>query len=409
MARTIHTGEGAATPPDTDVEATSEVQDQASAEQNDAEARYTDAEILGRSYPVRMRILAQGKNSLRAAWEGVVADFHNLRENPGMLKDTLLHAIAKRRHESADRKLQEVKERGSDRLVDRRQRKVDTRQAKMLTRKDKLDERLDRMSRRELSVVDNYNARHYETITHYKQKKERALASKALREQLRTEGAGWRERRAITKEVLAGLPKEQMNRLGAAAVNAEVSRRAGKKQEKVEARHEKKLSKTQERIASAEGRAKQYAREAKHADETVEAIETRDLPEAESKVKELRDELDAMAEDDPSRVYVQTLLQEAEDKVAIYTERELPYWRSVAEKSRQKVVDMEGLAFRMRREAEDRTKAHEAAAGKTSEARDLSRSDQESVTREVAEALRIPHQDTNQEGDKNDTTDQAAA
>jgi hypothetical protein len=61
------------------------------------------------------------------------------------------------------------------------------------------------------------------------------------------------------------------------------------------------------------------------------------LPEARANLGSLQEQLGQLPDDSPERSALQVKIQEAEEKIKIYEERELPYWHSVAKKYREQV------------------------------------------------------------------------
>ena len=181
----------------------------------------TDAEILGRHYPVSKMIKGAG-NRLQWGKERIAAGWNNAKEQPGLLKDKFMHGLAKSSYDRRKAKLDEVAHLSDNHpLKKRRMRKLQKAEARLNKRKANLERRQNRMSGRLETVKNAYEARREATIAELSERADKARTRKALREKMRKEqNVGWFEAWAAAKEHVNSMPKDQRRRIASAVMNA---------------------------------------------------------------------------------------------------------------------------------------------------------------------------------------------
>lgn len=336
------------------------------AAQPDAEIRYTDAEILGKRYPVRQAVRELGNQRMKAV-EGVQARWNNALDTPGKLRRQFSVSIAEGRYNRHKAKLDAVSHLpDGSYLKRRRMAKLARAEGKLRSAKSALEYRVGRMERRTAAVGENSERRRAEYVRELKQRREAALARRTLRHELRAQGAGLLETRAILKD----MPAEHKQRVGRVAAQAETSRRAFGQAERAQAKAAKQETVAARNIEQNEARITQYTEEAEGAEKIVAELTgsngdtsaENNLPNREAHVAELKAQLEALGGDDPDRANLQIQLDEAEHAVSVLKDREIPYWQSVAEKSRARAEALRQEAVRYRNLHEDaRTAVTQAA------------------------------------------------
>ena len=181
----------------------------------------TDAEILGKRYPVR-RLVGETANTLQWGKERIAAGWNNAKEQPGLLKDKFMHGLAKSSYDRRKAKLDEVAHLSDNHpLKKRRMRKLQKAEARLNKRKADIDRRHKRMSGRLETVKNAYESRREATIAKLSERAGKARARKALREEMRKEqNVGWFEAWAAAKEHVNSMPKDQRRRIASAVMNA---------------------------------------------------------------------------------------------------------------------------------------------------------------------------------------------
>ena len=181
----------------------------------------TDAEILGKRYPVR-RLVGETANTLQWSKERIAAGWNNAKEQPGLLKDKFMHGLAKSSYDRRKAKLDEVAHLSDNHpLKKRRMRKLQKAEARLNKRKANLERRQNRMSGRLETVKNAYESRREATIAKLSERAGKARARKALREEMRKEqNVGWFEAWAAAKEHVNSMPKDQRRRIASAVMNA---------------------------------------------------------------------------------------------------------------------------------------------------------------------------------------------
>lgn len=342
----------------------------------DAEVRYTGAEILGKRYPVRRAIHEVGNQRI-AAIESVQAKWKNALDTPAKMRLGLSQSVTKGLLDRQLRKLEEVQHLpATNRLRKRRERKAANAQMRHDRAKNAYNTHTGRMKDRVDAVGKNKEARRSEYIAELRDRREKALARKAMRHELRSQGASRLETRAIIKDI----PKEHLDRVGAIAASAATSERLARKAERQVKASTKRETKITQSLETNRARSEQYAGEAHAASETLREIQTIHLPAAEQRVAELQAQIDQLPEDDTiGTIGLIAQLQEAQQQLTIYQEREIPYWHSVAEESRRKVAELADE----RASSQEQLRAQKVATAQTSETADAyqARAERESAAR----------------------------
>lgn len=345
----------------------------------DTELRYTDAEILGKRYPVR-RAIREAGNQRIAAIESAKARWQNARDTPAKLRLGLSQSVTKGLLDRQLRKFEEVKDLpANSRLRRRREKKLLNAQARHTKAKNAYDTHTGTMKDRVDAVGRNKEARRDTYIAELRLRREKALARKTMRHELRSQGASWLETRAIIKDI----PKEHLDRVGAIAASAATSTRLARQTERRVSQSAKQETKLTQSLETNRAQAQQYAGEARAASDTLQEIQDIHLPAAEQRVGELRAQISELADDDNiGLLSLTSQLQEAEQQVKIYQEREIPYWHSVAEESRRKVAELDS----QHDAGQEQLRTQKAATAQTSETADsyLARASREAAARDAA-------------------------
>ncbi len=181
----------------------------------------TDAEILGRRYPVS-RMIRDAGNTLQWGKERIAAGWNNAKEQPGLLMDKFMHGLAQSSYDRRKAKLDEVAHLSDNHpLKKRRMRKLQKAEARLNKRKANLEIRQNRMSGRLETVKNAYESRREATIAELSERADKARTRKALREKMRKEqNVGWFESWAAAKEHVNSIPKDQRRRIASAVMNA---------------------------------------------------------------------------------------------------------------------------------------------------------------------------------------------
>lgn len=188
----------------------------------------TDAEILGRRYPVS-RMIRDAGNTLQWGKERIAAGWNNAKEQPGLLKDKFMYGLAKSSYDRRKAKFDEVAHLSDNHpLKKRRMRKLQKAENRVNKRKADIDRRQNRMSGRLETVKNAYESRREATIAELSERADKARARKALREEMRSKrkeqnenvNVGWFEAWVVAKEYVDSMPKDQLRRIASAVMNA---------------------------------------------------------------------------------------------------------------------------------------------------------------------------------------------
>lgn len=365
--------------PDNPTEAQTNQPEQTEAETRDIEARYTDAELLGKSFRVRRTVQEAGTQSIKT-WQGIKARVRNAFDAPGKALKQFAHNRAKSSFERKDRRLQKAT---SARLVSLRQASAEKAKGRLDERANKLHEHVGRMEARTNAVQENANRRRQGYIDELKGRRENGLARKAVRQQLRSEGASRRETRAIIGEKI---PAEHLQRVGKVAIVAETSRRKSTEAERGERKAVKSHARTERRIATTNERARNYADHAETTDLRADEITDQDLPFAEQQVADIKAKLETEEADSPVHDLLIAELQESEQKLADL-QWQVQYLRDTAVNSRQKVDKSEGRLNELHLKKTRQTRTISYASGRVNSKRHTDNLHKAWLNQEVTIAL----------------------
>jgi len=296
----------------------------------------TDVEILGKHYPVRQMINEIGNQRMRAV-ESVTASWKNMLDTPGKMRLGLAQSIAKGRLTRQERKAEAVSHL-SDRnwLKRRRMRKLQKARDRFDRANAKYQGRKDRMAARKENVGKNVEQRRADYRKELRVRREAALGRRALRRELRAQDAGRFEARAVLKDI----PKEHLERVGKLAATAYASERKAAQADKQKKSTVRNENRTLEAIGDNRRRMSEAANQAKEADKTVNEYETIRIPKLKDHLTELRDKLKDRTDDDQDRDSLEMQIQQTEEQIKIYEQREVPYWKQVALSNRQRVITL---------------------------------------------------------------------
>lgn len=342
----------------------------------------TDVEILGNHYPVRQLINEIGNQRMRAV-ESATASWKNMLDTPGKMRLGLVRSIAEGRLNRQQRKADAVSHL-SDRnwLKRRRMRKLRKAQERFDKADGKYQGRKDRMAARKENVGKNVEQRRAVYRKELRARRESALGRRALRHEMRAQDAGRFEARAVLKDI----PKEHLERVGKLAATAYASERKAAQADKQRKSTINRETRTLSAIDDNRRRAAEAANEAKKANGIVEKLKTETIPKAKESLQSLKDNLEALESNDPDRSNLEVQIQEAEDRIAIYEQREVPYWDQVAFSNRQRVITLDENHGVLTANLRQNTTAKEAATRDVTTARATADAHKAELMKAAAEA-----------------------
>jgi len=299
-------------------------------EQQDSEYRYTDIELLGKSFRVRQRIDKTSTGAIKT-WQGLKSKVRNTLDTPGKAIKQFAYNRAK---SSSAKKEARLKSATSARLYELRQSKLDKANVKLENRESNLNERVERMANRSKTVHENAENRRNEQVAALKERREEALARKTLRQQLRTSGASTLE----TRSILSELPAEHIARIGKVALIAETSERKLSEADRHKSRAEKHQHNTESRIENMEERAKNSGLTIEQAEKSIEELNLKLIPDAEEQVSLLTSTLSELATDSPNYQQIANQILQAKSIVENY-KKQLGFWHNVSSINNQRVED----------------------------------------------------------------------
>lgn len=324
----------------------------------------TDAEILGKRYPVQQMIKGAG-NTLQWGKERIAAGWNNAKERPGLLKDKFMHGLAKSSYDRRKAKLDEVAHLSDNHpLKKRRMRKLQKAEARLNRRKANLDRRKNRMSGRLETVKNAYESRREATIAELSERADKARARKALREKIREEQkVGRFEAWAAAKEHVDSMPKDQLRRIASAVMNAaEASKNS--QEASWQARYAERASAdAQNRVESIGGQLQQTRTELNSMRQQAGEIANMesDLVSVRENAARLQEKADSLSDDNANKfaamheaVKAQQQQENMEKAIANYNKR-------LAELQRQETQLAQSL-IQAQKDVENTGKALEASA-----------------------------------------------
>ena len=336
----------------------------------------TDAEILGRRYPVS-RMIRDAGNTLQWSKERIAAGWNNAKEQPGLLKDKFMHGLAKSSYDRRKAKLDEVAHLSDNHpLKKRRMRKLQKAEARLNRRKANLDRRKNRMSGRLETVKNAYESRREATIAELSERADKARARKALREEMRKEqNVGWFEAWAAAKEHVDSMPKYQLRRIASAVMNAaEASKNS--QEASWQARYAERVSAdAQNRVESIGGQLQQTRTELNSMRQQAGEIANMesDLVSVRENAAKLQEKADSLSDDSANKFAAMYEAVKAQQQQENMEKAIADYHKRLAELQRQETQLAQSLIQAQKdventgKELENRARA-EAAAKKKAEA-----------------------------------------
>ena len=336
----------------------------------------TDAEILGRRYPVS-RMIRDAGNTLQWGKERIAAGWNNAKEQPGLLKDKFMHGLAKSSYDRRKAKLDEVAHLSDNHpLKKRRMRKLQKAEARLNRRKANLDRRKNRMSGRLETVKNAYESRREATIAELSERADKARARKALREEMRKEqNVGWFEAWAAAKEHVDSMPKYQLRRIASAVMNAaEASKNS--QEASWQARYAERASAdAQNRVESIGGQLQQTRTELNSMRQQAGEIANMesDLVSVRENAAKLQEKADSLSDDSANKFAATYEAVKAQQQQENMEKAIADYHKRLAELQRQETQLAQSLIQAQKdventgKELENRARA-EAAAKKKAEA-----------------------------------------
>ena len=324
----------------------------------------TDAEILGRHYPVSKMIKGAG-NRLQWGKERIAAGWNNAKEQPGLLKDKFMHGLAKSSYDRRKAKLDEVAHLSDNHpLKKRRMRKLQKAEARLNRRKANLDRRKNRMSGRLETVKNAYESRREATIAELSERAGKARARKALREEIRKEKkVGWFEAWAAAKEHVDSMPKDQRRRIASAVMNAaEASKNS--QEASWQARYAERASAdAQNRVESIGGQLQQTRTELNSMRQQAGEIANMesDLVSVRENAAKLQEKADSLSDDSANKFAAMYEAVKAQQQQENMEKAIADYHKRLAELQRQETQLVQSL-IQAQKDVENTGKALEASA-----------------------------------------------
>lgn len=274
----------------------------------DAELRHSDAELLGRRYPVLKAIRAASNQRMRAV-ESAQATWKNALDTPKKMRLGLRTSLAEGRVARHTARLGAVPE-GSW-THQRRLKKLKKVTAKRDRIKNEYDAVTKRMKDRRSSVKDNFEKRKGDYVKELKDRAELARSRKALRHELKDQGAGFIERRQIVKDAIKNHPNVILEAMGDASSVATLRGRELKQAERVEDKALKAHEQTKNTLHATVQRSREYATGLQTATERKASLSEETAVTTE-KIEALRAEREELDERDPRYFTAGIELREAE-------------------------------------------------------------------------------------------------
>ncbi len=303
--------------------------EQAAEAQRDADARYTDIELLGKSFRVRRNIHENATRAVRR-WDRIRLAVRNGAAAPGRRLKQRAQNRAQANYDSKVVSLEDTRVQSAQ-LLERRQgaveqarARLDEKQTALANHNQARQDRIDAVHGRE----NQRQQRHAEYIGRKKEAVEHKLARQAVRDQLRGEGASRRE----TKDILAGVPKEHLERIGKVAIVAEATRVVRERAERVHSKAVNAQEKNRRRLEIAGEYVERHGRPAGHTAEIIDNLSS-ELSFTEDRINILQEKLSEDSADYPG---ISAELQDAQEKYAVLR-KEYTAWQNVSARQNRKV------------------------------------------------------------------------
>lgn len=344
----------------------------------------TDAEILGRRYPVS-RMIRDAGNTLQWGKERIAAGWNNAKEQPGLLKDKFMYGLAKSSYDRRKAKFDEVAHLSDNHPLKKfRMRKLQKAEARLNKRKANLEIRQNRMTGRVEAVKNAYEARREATIAELSKRRDEALARKETRRKLREQGAGWLEARKAAKEHVNSIPENQRRRIASALLNA-VEANKNSQDASWQARYAERASAdAQNRVESIGGQLQQTRTELNSMRQQAGEIANMesDLVSVRENAAKLQEKADSLSDDSANKfaamyeaVNAQQQQENMEKAIADYNKR-------LAELQRQETQLVQSL-IQAQKDVENTGKALEASAQNEIAAKKKAKATQQARDRSV--------------------------
>ncbi|OYX53319.1 hypothetical protein B7Y92_03375 [Candidatus Saccharibacteria bacterium 32-50-13] len=274
----------------------------------DAEVRHSDAELLGRRYPV-LRAVRQVSNQRMRLIESTQANWKNTLDTPKKMRLGMRMSLAESRVARHQARLENVPE--NSWLHQRRTRKLEKVTAKRNRIKSEYDTVTGRMKDRRTSVKDNFEKRKNEYTKNLKDRAELARSHKALRHELKDQGAGFLERRTIVKDAIKNHPNVILEAIGDTSSIVALRGRELQQAERTEERARKSHSETLKASKANSQRAKEYTAELQNATNQKDSL-SEQITKTSETIDSLRAQREVLGEKDPKFFVLGIELREAE-------------------------------------------------------------------------------------------------
>ena len=329
----------------------------------------TDAEILGRRYPVS-RMIRDAGNTLQWGKERIAAGWNNAKEQPGLLKDKFMYGLAKSSYDRRKAKFDEVAHLSDNHpLKKRRMRKLQNAENRVNKRKADIDRRQNRMSGRLETVKNAYESRREATIAELSERADKARARKALREEMRSKrkeqnvDVGWFEAWVVAKEHVDSMPKDQRRRIASAVMNAaEASKNS--QEASWQARYAEQASAdAQNRVESIGGQLQQTRTELNSMRQQAGEIANMesDLVSVRENAAKLQEKADSLSDDSANKFAAMYEAIKAQQQQENMEKAIADYHKRLAELQRQETQLAQSL-IQAQKDVENTGKALEASA-----------------------------------------------
>ena len=345
----------------------------------------TDAEILGRRYPVS-RMIRDAGNTLQWGKERAAAAWNNAMEQPGLLMDKFMHGLAQSSYDRRKAKLDEVAHLSDNHPLKKfRMRKLQKAEARLNKRKANLEIRQNRMSGRLETVKNAYESRREATIAELSERADKARTRKALREKMRKEqNVGWFESWAAAKEHVNSIPKDQRRRIASAVMNAaEASKNS--QDASWQARYAERASAdAQNRVESIGGQLQQTRTELNSMRQQAGEIANMesDLVSVRENAAKLQEKADSLSDDSANKFAAMYEAVKAQQQQENMEKAIADYHKRLAELQRQETQLAQSL-IQAQKDVENTGKALEASAQNEIAAKKKAKATQQARDRSV--------------------------
>ena len=345
----------------------------------------TDAEILGRRYPVS-RMIRDAGNTLQWGKERAAAAWNNAMEQPGLLMDKFMHGLAQSSYDRRKAKLDEVAHLSDNHPLKKfRMRKLQKAEARLNKRKANLEIRQNRMSGRLETVKNAYESRREATIAELSERADKARTRKALREKMRKEqNVGWFESWAAAKEHVNSIPKDQRRRIASAVMNAaEASKNS--QDASWQARYAERASAdAQNRVESIGGQLQQTRTELNSMRQQAGEIANMesDLVSVRENAAKLQEKADSLSDDSANKFAAMYDAVKAQQQQENMEKAIADYHKRLAELQRQETQLAQSL-IQAQKDVENTGKALEASAQNEIAAKKKAKATQQARDRSV--------------------------